>query len=132
MADQSDVSTFGNFSIQDTMEMGLGNRELVEDFLSPETATASTEELQPITEKKVEKTVPKKVEPKKEEPKKEEKQKEEKPDLINDFLEDGEEETPDATPLEKPEKEGEDEPENRFAALSKDLFQLGVFSKDEE
>src|SRR5687767_8961091 len=111
MADQSDVSTFGNFSIQDTMEMGLGNRQLVEDFLSPETATASTEELQPITEKKVEKTVPKKEEPKKVEPKKEkekEEEEDEKPDLVNNFLDDGEEDTPNAQKVEKPE--GEEEP----------------------
>lgn len=137
MADQSDVSTFGNFSIQDTMEMGMGNRELIEDFLSPETSTAAPDEVTVIDKnspKKVEKTAPKKEEPKKVESKKEEDKEEDKPDPLTSFLGD-EEDAPDAKDVADKTEEGdgkEGEPENRFAALSKDLFKLGVFSKDEE
>ena len=39
MADN--LETMGNFSIQDTMEMGMGNQELLNDLFSPETASSN-------------------------------------------------------------------------------------------
>ena len=38
MAENVDMQSF-NFSIQDTMEMGLGNAELLNDLVAPETAS---------------------------------------------------------------------------------------------
>ncbi len=46
MADN--LETMGNFSIQDTMEMGMGNQELLNDLFSPETSTSSPEDVTPI------------------------------------------------------------------------------------
>ena len=37
MAENLDSPSFGNFSIENTMEMGLGNQELLSDLFSPET-----------------------------------------------------------------------------------------------
>ena len=46
MADN--LETMGNFSIQDTMDMGMGNQELLNDLFSPETSTSNPEDVQPI------------------------------------------------------------------------------------
>ena len=46
MADN--LETMGNFSIQDTMEMGAGNQELLNDLFSPETASSNPEDVTPI------------------------------------------------------------------------------------
>jgi hypothetical protein len=43
MADNLD-----NFSIQGTMEMGMGNQELLNDLFSPETSTSNPEDVEPI------------------------------------------------------------------------------------
>jgi hypothetical protein len=42
--------SFGNFSIENTMEMGMGNSELLNDLMSPETSTSSPDDIQDITE----------------------------------------------------------------------------------
>ena len=46
MADN--LETMGNFSIQDTMEMGMGNQELLQDLFSPETSTSNPEDVTAI------------------------------------------------------------------------------------
>jgi len=39
MAENLDTpQSFGNFGIENTMEMGMGNAELLNDLMSPETA----------------------------------------------------------------------------------------------
>ena len=43
MADNLD-----NFSIENTMEMGMGNQELLNDLFSPETSTSNPEDVTPI------------------------------------------------------------------------------------
>jgi hypothetical protein len=141
MAEENfDNQSFGNFSIQNTMEMGLGNAELLNDLMSSETSTVSPEDIKDLTpEDKAPKTpTPKKavtsVIPEAEEEKKDDKV------SIEDFLlggdeEDEEEETP-TTKVKAPTSESDDEEEepeiSRFGALSNDLFKLGVFSKDED
>ena len=137
MADNQELSQFGNFSIENTMEMGMGSQELLSDLMSPETAASSPEDVtvikdEPVPAKKST-TSPETTLPPEE--------KEDPSKSIQDFLlggddeeEDGEE-TPapeqKAAPAEDAEEEEEEAP-SQFAALSNDLFKLGVFSKDED
>ena len=152
MAENLDMPQIGNFSIQDTMDMGMGNQELLNDLMSPESATSNPDDIQDIkdepapapTKKTTSKqhAIPDPAEPaddKKDEPVK----------GIQDFLygednEDGEEdEEPAAAPAKKAtqpadnqedSKDDEEEaaPESQFTALSNDLFKLGVFSKEDD
>lgn len=119
------------FSIQDTSEMGSGSAQLLSNFLSPETTTASPEEIEKIVPKTTEKTTTLKPVVKKEEKPKED---ETKPKSLEDQLfgdEEEEEEKPN-TKIEKKKESEESEPEtNRFTALSKDLLKLGVFTSEE-
>jgi hypothetical protein len=145
MADNLDSPSFGNFSIENTMEMGPGGAELINDLLSPETSTSSPDQIQEIV-KNVEDTTPKPTNttPKGKEIVPQEDGKEPAgQDLISNFLgdNDGEEEEEEQpiTPAKKPENapatedSGEEEQQvSQFAALSRDLFKLGVFSKDED
>lgn len=154
MAENLDMPSFGNFSIENTMEMGTGSAELLNDLLSPETSTSNPDGIQEIV-KNVEDPAPA---PKPDVPK----GKEVVPkadgeeltgqDLISSFLGDNagddNEDTEDAdsqpvkkkAPAEaKPAEETtqDDEEEageevSQFTALSRDLFKLGVFSKDED
>ena len=48
MAENLDTPSFGNFSIENTMEMGAGNAELLNDLLSPETSTGNPDDIQEI------------------------------------------------------------------------------------
>lgn len=139
MADNQELSQFGNFSIEDTMNMGMGSSELLNDLMSPETASSSPDD---VTVIKDEPPAPKKVAKAPEAPKEEEAPvKEDSTKSIQDFLLGDEEEEEDddvapAKPVAKETKEvadEEDEPEtSQFTALSNDLFKLGVFNKDED
>ena len=117
-----------SFSIEETMDMGAGNAQLLNDLFTPE--KVNPEEIQEIKEEKK----PSVTLPKKEEPKKEEQPKEEKENLLANFLEEDEEEEP---KVEKPKKEEnleieiEESEDSQFSALSKDLFKLGVFTEEE-
>lgn len=135
MANELETPSFGNFSIVDSMEMGAGNQALLNDLLSPETVTTKTEDVTKITppdKKKVEKVPEVKKEKEKEE---EEEVPEEEIDILaalEEKVDEGNDQPEkDKTPKEK--EEGAEEPvsDNKFSALSKDLFKLGVFSKDE-
>ena len=142
MAENLDNPQFGNFSIENTLEMGMGNADLLNDLMSPETATSSPDDIKDI---KDEPAAPQKAAP----ASKEEAAPEAKEDpskSIQDFLlggdeEEEEEETPAApAKTEKPvsqeensnEEESEEEQVSQFTALSRDLFKLGVFSKEED
>lgn len=121
-----------SFSIENTMEMGMGNTELINSFLSPETASASPDDIEAIKEEPAAKKT-------KEENKKDDK------DLLSDFFAKDEEEEEEEEKKDPPmvkskvpivakdvkEEEGEEDV-SRFAALSNDLFKLGVFAKEEE
>ena len=134
--------SFGNFSIENTMEMGMGNADLLNDLMSPETATSSPDDIKDIKDE----PAPEKKTSKQASVPQEEKKDEESKVNIQDFLygsddadEDDDEEAP--TPAKKKEEapvaESDDDAEeqeevSQFAALSKDLLKLGVFSNDDD
>lgn len=146
MAENFDNSQFGNFSIENTMEMGMGNSDLLNDLMAPETATGNPDDIQKIV-KEVEDPAPAK---KTSQPAaKEEVEKEDATKNIQDFLFGGDEEESeesDNQPVKKEdakstteapaEEAGGDEEEeeqvSQFTALSRDLFKLGVFSKEDD
>ena len=149
MAENLDSPSFGNFSIENTMEMGLGNQELLSDLFAPETSTANPDDLQDIKKDEIPPNDAKKVAA----PKaanvpastEDDTEKKDAGTAIQDFLlggdsddESTEEETeaPVAKTTSKEQdntedEEGEEEV-SRFTALSKDLFKLGVFSKEDD
>jgi hypothetical protein len=137
-----ETPSFGNFGIENTMEMGMGNQELLSDLLSPETSTASPDEIEDIKE-----PAPAKQKAAAAPVKKEEESPEEKVDpskSIQDFLhteeEDEEEEekpvskkkTVEASKEETSEEKEEEAPTTQFSALAKDLTKLGVFTTGED
>jgi hypothetical protein len=142
MADNQELSQFGNFSIENTMDMGMGNSELLNDLMSPETASVSPDDVsvikpeEPTTPKKVAKT-PAASEEETTAPAKEDSTK-----SIQDFLlGENDEDDDDAEVIEKPKaaakpaddnEDSEESPTSQFTALSNDLFKLGVFNKDED
>jgi hypothetical protein len=140
MAENLETPSFGNFSIENTMEMGLGNAELLNDLMSPDTASADPNEIKGIDEP--EPAPAPKAKAQAAAPKEEEKEEEDTSKSITDFLlggddEEEEEEAPatkapkaEAAPAD--ESEEEDDSTNQFTALSRDLFKLGVFTTDEE
>lgn len=128
-----------SFGIEDTVEMGRGNAELLKDLLSPDTSTEDPDKVAPIEEE------PKK-EPKKEQKVDDDKAKKEDvtgDELISSFLdeeeegeegegeEEGEEKPKKEKVAEEEEEEEGDEEVSKFSALSKDLLKLGVFTADE-
>lgn len=148
MAENLD-NQFGNFSIENTMEMGMGSSELLNDLMSPETASTNPEDIKEMT---AEDKAPKAETPKKAATKSVGETMEEAPEKkeetsIQDFLlggEDDDEEEEEEAPAPKAKKaevapetttedDEESEPEvSQFGALANDLFKLGVFSKDED
>ena len=134
MADNFDSPSF-NFGIENTMEMGMGNAELLSDLLGSETATSNPEDLEPIV-KEVEPVAPtsKKAAPKTVIPKEPEEEVANQ-DLIAGFLEESEETETETKPIKEEkvnEEEDDDEPTSQFSALSRDLLRLGVFTNDED
>ena len=145
MADNLNSPSF-EFSIENTMEMGMGNSELLSDLFEPETSTSSPDGLERIV-KEVEDAAPAKTKPA---PVKSigndvvatDKEEEDTKDEISDFLsqgdDDDEEEEETKAPVAKKTSEAADdddeaEPEvTRFGALANDLFKLGVFTKEED
>jgi len=156
MAENVDMQSF-NFSIQDTMEMGLGNAELLNDLVAPETASGNPDNLETIVKDAEPPKAPEPAAPKGKEiaaPKDDANAQ----DTLKNFLLDAtdeEEETDEttdnqevtpkkaakaskATELKDEEKpaeeteEGQEDDTTQFGALAKDLFKLGVFSKDED
>jgi hypothetical protein len=144
MAENLDTpQSFGNFGIENTMEMGMGNAELLNDLMSPDTASSSPDDIKEMT---AEDTAPKETSSKKtksigetmEEAPTEKKEE----TSIQDFLlgeddEEEEEEVPTKTKtpgkqVEEPADEEEEPEVSQFGALANDLFKLGVFSKDED
>ena len=150
MAENLDTPQMGNFSIQDTMDMGMGSQELLNDLLSPDSATSNPDDIQDIKDDPAppptKKTTSK--QPAASDPAPEEDKKDEPVKGIQDFLygeddEESNEDNDEPAPAKKAtaqgtdnqedsDEEGEEEGANQFTALSRDLFKLGVFSKDEE
>lgn len=152
MAENLDMPQMGNFSIQDTMDMGMGSQELLNDLLSPDSATSNPDDIQDIKDDPAPPTPTKKTtskQPAALESDPEEDKKDEPVKGIQDFLygeddeEEGEEDEPAPAPAKKvaaegtdnqedSDEEGEEEGANQFTALSRDLFKLGVFSKEDD
>lgn len=146
MAENLDTPSMGNFSIENTMDMGMGNAELINDLLSPETSTGSPDDIQDIV--KEDPIVKKATTPAKtstvDSDKKEENEEVDGKRSIQDFLEEKDEEEEEETaPAAKPKtskdavpgetkEEGDDVSDvSKFGALANDLFKLGVFSKED-
>jgi len=139
MAENQETPFGGNFSIQDTMEMGMGNAELLNDLMSPDTASASPDDIKDIS---AEDAPAPAASVKTKAPKADDAPEEEKEPAkdITNFLygddEDEEEEEDAAAPKAKApaaSEDVEDEPEvSRFTALATDLLKLGVFTNDED
>jgi hypothetical protein len=146
MADN--LETMGNFSIQDTMEMGMGNQELLQGLFEPETASSNPDDVTPIIKDANAPAAPdapavpkgKDIVPPKSVDGKTDEEKQEGQSLISDFLSDSDddEEEEDSAPA-KPAKATEaaadedDEPQGtQFTALANDLYKLGVFTNDED
>lgn len=152
MADN--LETMGNFSIQDTMEMGMGNQELLQGLFEPETAAGNPEDVTPIVNETDPPAAPaapvtpkgKDIVPPKSVDGKTDEEKQEGQSLISDFLSDSEEDEEEEDVVAKPAakapaastEEGDDDDEEgtqegtQFTALSNDLFKLGVFTSDED
>jgi hypothetical protein len=140
MAENLETPSFGNFSIENTMEMGLGNAELLNDLMSPDTASADPNEIKGIDEPEPTPAAAPKA--KSTAAPTEEKEEEDASKSITDFLlggDDDEEEEKEAPATKAPkaeaapeESEEEEEATNQFTALSRDLFKLGVFTSDED
>ncbi len=143
MSDNLDSPSMGNFSIQDTMDMGAGSAELLNDLMGPETSTTNPEDIQKIVAE-VEDAAPAPTKPRGKEvtplPENATPEQEGQTALSNflgdstDEDEDDNEEAPIAP--KKPAASNEDDEETtggtQFSALANDLFNLGVFSKDED
>ncbi len=141
MAENLETPSFGNFSIENTMEMGLGNAELLNDLMGPDTASADPNEIKGIDEPEPTPAAAPKAKAQAAAPTEE--KEEDASKSITDFLLGGDEdeEEEDATPATKAPKaeaaaeeseEEEDTASNQFTALSRDLFKLGVFTSDDE
>ena len=147
MADNLD-----NFSIQGTMEMGMGNQELLNDLFSPETSTSNPEDVTPIIKDADAPEAPeapavkkgKDIIPPKSVDGKTDEEKAEGQSMIADFLSDDEDDTEDddtpapAKPAKAPEATADadaddDTPQGtQFTALANDLYKLGVFTNDDD
>jgi hypothetical protein len=152
MADN--LETMGNFSIQDTMEMGMGNQELLNDLFSPETSTSNPEDVTPIIKDADAPEAPvapavkkgKDIIPPKSVDGKTDEEKLDGQSMISDFLSDNDDddtEDDDTPAVKKPAKPADadteendddnDAPEGtQFSALANDLYKLGVFTTEDD
>lgn len=145
MADNLDIS---NFSIQDTMEMGMGNQELLQGLFEPETASSNPEDVTAIIKDANAPAAPdapevkkgKDIVPPKSVDGKTDEEKLDGQSMISDFLSDDEDsDDEEEAPVSKPAKaasvdneDSDDAPEvTQFTALANDLYKLGVFTNDD-
>lgn len=148
MAENLDNS-FGNFSIENTMEMGMGSSELLNDLLSPETSTSNPDDIQEIVKEIPEdSTAPTKKAAVSTTTDATEKPKEDASKALASFLsndddDDNNEEEEDNAPVAKPkvkatastteeEQPAEEQDVTQFTALARDLTKLGVFTQEDE
>jgi hypothetical protein len=151
MADN--LETMGNFSIQDTMEMGMGNQELLQGLFEPETASSDPDDVQPIIKDADAPAAPdapavpkgKDIVPPKSVDGKTDEEKADSQSMIADFLSDSDDDDDDdngapaapATPkpaaTDADDNDGdEDSQGTQFTALANDLYKLGVFTSDDD
>ena len=150
MADN--LETMGNFSIQDTMEMGMGNQELLQGLFEPETSTSNPDDVQPIIKNADAPAAPdapavpkgKDIVPPKSVDGKTDDEKLDGQSMIADFLSDSDDDEEDTPAPAKPAKPADndvpadDDIDNdssegtQFTALANDLYKLGVFTSDDD
>lgn len=160
MENNLDSPGLANFSIQDTMEMGMGDKDLLQGLFDSESATANPDDIKDIKDEPApapaRKTASKpaaKTTTSDDEEDNDSSKEEDTSKSIQDFLlggedeedEDGEDEP--AKPAAKAKKteeeadeaddtEEEDEDDapqgTQFTALANDLLKLGVFSQDDD
>ena len=148
MADTTDNISMGNFSIENTMEMGMGNQELLNDLFEPETASSNPEDVTAIIKEATPPAAP--VAPDKPKGKTitpiddDADDNEKNQASIANFLggDDDEEEEETKTVSTKTESKTEtndndDDDEDssndtQFTALANDLYKLGVFNEDDD
>ena len=150
MADN--LETTGNFSIQDTMEMGMGNQELLNDLFSRETSTSNPEDVTPIIKDADAPQAPavkkgKEIVPPKSVDGKTDEEKLDGQSMIADFLSDDEDDddedapagkAPAAKAVDAPADDSDDDDDSevsegtQFTALANDLYKLGVFTNDDD
>ena len=147
MADNLDISNFG---ILGTMEMGMGNQELLQGLFEPETASGNPEDVTPIIKDADAPAAPAKpdvpkgkdIVPPANVDGKTDDEKLEGQSMISDFLSDNPDDDDDDNDYTPPAKtsakvddvEGDDSDEpqgTQFTALANDLYKLGVFTNDE-
>ena len=149
MADNIEMS---NFSIQGTMEMGMGNQELLQGLFEPETASGNPEDVTPIIKDADAPAAPAKpnvpkgkdIVPPLSVDGKTDDEKLDGQSMISDFFSDNEDDDDDedAPIVAKPAKSTttdtsddaeDDEPQGtQFTALANDLYKLGVFTSDDD
>ena len=143
------------FGIQNTMETGAGDAQLLNDLMAPETASGNPEDVTPIVneiESPKEETNDdplrgKDITPPKSVDGKTDEEKQSGESLIADFLTDSEEDDEEddteidssndalnkaSENLDELSDDDDEEDDNKFTALSNDLFNLGVFNKGED
>jgi len=147
------LDKLGDFGIQDTVEAGAGDAQLLNDLLAPETASGNPDDVEPIVneidspKQEVNNDPPRGkdiTKPKSADGKTDE-EKQSGESLIADFLSDAEEEEEEEEPTvakeepveEEKVEESEEEQEQQvdgtqFTALANDLFNLGVFTKEND
>lgn len=146
------LDNIGNFGIENTLDTGAGDAQLLNDLLSPETASGDPDDIEPIINEvdspKEENSGVKKgkdIIPPKSVDGKTDEEKQTGESLVADFLsasedDEGEEEiTPKEEtevkdiPVDEDEEEDEEPKEGtQFSALAGDLLELGVFTKNED
>ena len=151
------LDKLGDFGIQDTVEAGAGDTQLLNDLLAPETASGDPDDVEPIVneidspKQEVNNDPPrgKDITPPKSADGKTDEEKQTGESLIADFLSDVPEEeeaekevtskketkakdTPVEEDVEEDLEEEEPKEGNQFTALANDLFILGVFTKENE
>jgi hypothetical protein len=135
MTDNLEIS---NFSIQNTMEMGSGNQELLQGLFEPETASTNPEDVTPIIKDAEGPAAPAKPEVQKGKeitPVADDASDKEKGQaLISNFLgDDDEEDEPAPAKAPSVSNDSDDEPETtQFTALANDLYKLGVFTSEDD
>lgn len=143
MAAEKDLVPFGNFTIEDNIS-GIGNQEVFEGLFNPEIVTETSSNIQKLEEtpkpgekkevvpKIITKETKQSIEDKKREA--DEARQKAQEDLDNQVFEEeeNEENTLDVKSKTSEDAETPDTQElNKFEALSKDLFKLNVFTKEE-